>query len=158
VGWTIAVPDSNAIYLSNVREQLHNSPGFGWQVWVAASQWCVQENFQTLSNKSQVLDKLGRSADAGRTMQSAIAHPSATPILIHQYGRQLLAAKKNKEALSVSERNAERFGGQRRPARNKGAGTCTESPRAGPRCFEPRRHGSVDPKPDQLAGARSRLR
>jgi Flp pilus assembly protein TadD len=43
-------------------------------------------------------------------MQTAVHHPTATSIQIHQYGRQLLAAKKNQEALEVFKLNAERNG------------------------------------------------
>jgi tetratricopeptide (TPR) repeat protein len=133
VGWTISVPRINEIYLSQIRQQLHNAPGFGYQAWVNASQWCVQENinleealewaeyaihgtftgqenFQTLSNKAQVLDKLGREAEASTLMTAAIGHATATPGQVHQYGRQLLSRKKNREALAVFAANAQRFG------------------------------------------------
>lgn len=133
VGWTITVPRVKEYYFSKVREQLHNATGFGWQAWVAASQWCVaenyqleealvwadyaikapfvgQENFQTLSNKAQVLTKLGKTGEAERVMQTAIGHPTATPPLIHMYGRQLLSAGKPAEAMAVFEMNAKRFG------------------------------------------------
>jgi tetratricopeptide (TPR) repeat protein len=43
-------------------------------------------------------------------MQAAIHLPTATSFEIHQYGRQLLAAKKNQEALEVFKLNAERNG------------------------------------------------
>jgi Flp pilus assembly protein TadD len=45
-------------------------------------------------------------------MQLAIHHPSATPLDLHQYGRRLLAEKKDKEALEVFLLNQERNGDQ----------------------------------------------
>ena len=83
-----------------------------WAEYAINGAFVGQENFQTLGNKSQVLDKLNRAAEAERVMQSAISHVTATPILIHQYGRQLLNAGKNKDALTVFELNAKRFGEQ----------------------------------------------
>ena len=43
-------------------------------------------------------------------METALHLPGTTPLEIHQYGRQLLAAKKNAEALAVFQMNAERNG------------------------------------------------
>jgi tetratricopeptide (TPR) repeat protein len=43
-------------------------------------------------------------------MQTALHSPTATAVLIHQYGRQLLTAKKNAQALEVFQYNAERNG------------------------------------------------
>jgi len=135
VGWTIAVPKIEELYVSKVRERLHNYPGFGWQAWVSASQWCAQqnvnleealqwadyaikgafigqENFQTLSNKAQVLAQMGRMEESAAVAKLAIAHTTATPVLVHQYGRQLLNSKRVKEAMAVFEANAQRFGEQ----------------------------------------------
>lgn len=135
VGWTIAPVKIHEVYVSQIREKLHNYPGFGWQAWVSASQWCVQENvnleealvwsdyavrgafigqenFQTLSNKAMVLASLGRHGEAGEVLRAAIAHGTATPVGVHQFGRQLLSVKKTKEAMAVFEANAQRFGEQ----------------------------------------------
>ena len=69
-----------------------------------------QTNFDTLSTKALVLTKMGRDAEAQTIMQAAVHHPSATSLDIHQYGRQLLAAKKNQEALEIFKLNAQRNG------------------------------------------------
>ncbi len=45
-------------------------------------------------------------------MNLAIRDPSATPLDLHQYGRQLLAEKKNKEAMEIFQLNHERNGDQ----------------------------------------------
>ncbi len=135
VPWTVKVENINDVYISKLKENLTNVQGFGWRGWVAASQFCVannthldqalewaeiavskqyigEANFTTLSNKALVLEKMGRADDAAATMQTAIHHPSATPLDLHQYGRKLLAEKKPGEALAVFRLNAERNGEQ----------------------------------------------
>ncbi|MGA3073097.1 MAG: tetratricopeptide repeat protein, partial [Bryobacteraceae bacterium] len=54
--------------------------------------------------------KMGRESDAKEIMQTAVHHPTATTLDIHQYGRQLLAQKKTQEALEIFKLNAERNG------------------------------------------------
>ena len=133
VGWTVKVPDASRVYLSRLREELHNSPGFAWQAWVDAIGYCLQinsnyeealqwadyalsapfvgqANFTTLSTKAQVLRRLNREAESAKLMTTALEHPTATPVQIHQYGRQLLEAKRNAEALEVFQANARRNG------------------------------------------------
>src|SRR5205085_815465 len=109
VPWSIKVENINDLYISKMKENLTNVQGFGWRGWVAASQFCVAQNthleqalewaeiavskqfvgeanFTTLGNKAAVLDKMGRKEDAAATMTTAVHHPSATPIDLHQYG------------------------------------------------------------------------
>jgi tetratricopeptide (TPR) repeat protein len=43
-------------------------------------------------------------------MDAAVHLPATTPVEIHQYGRQLLAAKKPAEAMAIFKYNAERNG------------------------------------------------
>jgi Protein of unknown function (DUF2911) len=135
VPWTINVENINDLYISQLKENLTNVQGFGWRGWVAASQFCVTENthleqalewaeiaiskpfigeanFTTLGNKAQVLAKLGRTEEAKAAMQLAVRHPSASPLDLHQYGRRLLAEKKDKEALEIFLLNQERNGDQ----------------------------------------------
>jgi len=69
-----------------------------------------QTNFDTLSTKALILAKLGREPEAKTIMDAALKLPSTTAIQIHQYGRQLLAAKKNSEAMAIFQYNAERNG------------------------------------------------
>jgi Protein of unknown function (DUF2911) len=135
VPWTIKVENVNDLYISQMKENLTNVQGFGWRGWVAASQFCVTENthleqalewaeiavskqfigeanFTTLGNKAQVLEKLGRKEEAKAAMQLAVHHPSASPLDLHQYGRRLLAEKKDKEALEIFLLNQQRNGDQ----------------------------------------------
>jgi Tfp pilus assembly protein PilF len=69
-----------------------------------------RRNFTTLSTKALVLAKMGRDADAKTVMETALHDPTATPVDIHQYARQLLAAKKTAEAMEVFQYNAKRNG------------------------------------------------
>lgn len=133
VPWTIKVDNINDIYVSQLRRDLTNSPGFDPQAYDAAAQFCVQANtnldqalkwaeaaisapgtgvtnFSTLSTKALVLSKMGRDSEAKTMMQTALRLPTTASLQIHQYGRLLLAAKKNAEALEVFQYNAERNG------------------------------------------------
>ena len=133
VAWNIKVPESNGIYISELRKQLRDSPGFTWQSYAAAAQFCVQAktnleealqwadaavgpgfpgeaNFTTLSTKAQVLTALNRGEEARTIMVTAVKHPTAQPPQIHQYGRQLLAENKPKEAMEIFQLNAQRHG------------------------------------------------
>ncbi|HEV7518609.1 MAG TPA: DUF2911 domain-containing protein [Thermoanaerobaculia bacterium] len=129
--WTITVDNSNDLYVDNLRRELRSSPGFAWQNWLAAAQFSLdhkahlddglawarqainpasggQENFTTLSNLAELEAANGHSAEAAKTMDRALAHPTAQPIDLHVYGRRLLAEKKPQEAMKVFELNAKR--------------------------------------------------
>ena len=133
VPWTIKVSDSNEIYFSKLQHELTTVPGFLPEGYDTAVQFCVTANihldqalkwadaaistpfvgradFNTLSTKALVLTKMGRGADAKTVMETALHHPTARPVDIHQYGRQLLAAKKTAEAMEVFQYNAQRNG------------------------------------------------
>ncbi|MEP7163131.1 MAG: DUF2911 domain-containing protein [Ferruginibacter sp.] len=113
--------------LESFHKELQGDKGFIWQTWDQAARWCLQhnvnleealtwtdsskndafvgeKNFQSLSTRAQILDKLGRSPEAEAVMKDAM--PLGTMQQVHQYGRQLLQQKKNKEALEVFKLNA----------------------------------------------------
>ena len=133
VPWTIKVANANDIYVTKLRQELTNVPGFNWQSYVAAAQFCAQsgtnleqglkwaedaislpftgqKNFDTLSTKAQVLAKLGRMQEAKTMMDTAIRMPGTTPTQIHQYGRTLLNMKQNQAAMEVFKFNAQQNG------------------------------------------------
>ncbi|MBK8850344.1 MAG: DUF2911 domain-containing protein [Saprospiraceae bacterium] len=130
----IALPNSNAIYVSKFKEDLKGGKGFYWQNYVEAVNFCVsnnthldqaliwaesaisgtfigQKNFTTLSAKASVLEKLGRTKDAENLMDEAIKHPTADVIQIHGYGRQLLNSGMKGKALTIFEYNYKHHGG-----------------------------------------------
>lgn len=113
--------------LETFRNELRNRQGFVWQTWDQAAQWALQNNtnleealrwsdsaispifggnnhFQPFATKAQLLQKTGKTAEADALIKSAL--PMANMQALHQYGRQLLAQKKNKEALEIFKMNA----------------------------------------------------
>ncbi len=130
VPFVIEVPNGNELYLARIREELRSSPGFNWQNWVAASQFCVQnatnleealewaevavsrpfvgqENFTTLQNKSQVLSALGRGDEARAVRDQALRHRSASPAQIHTWARQLQVQGEVEQAVAIFKLNGE---------------------------------------------------
>ena len=112
--------------LETFRKELRTDKGFLWESWDQAAQWCVAHNanlneallwadsatsvnfggdrsFQPWSTKAQVLQKLGRNDEAAGVMKKAL--PLGSMNDLHQYGRQLLQQKMNKEALDVFKMN-----------------------------------------------------
>ena len=111
--------------------ELRNAPGFNWEGWEEAARFCLdqktnlkealgwaqnavslpyigQENFTTLRTLADLQAANGMAAEADATMQKALEHPTARPIDLHQYGRQLLAAGEKEKALKVFELNAKK--------------------------------------------------
>lgn len=131
----VEVADVDGLYLAEIRNQLRNSTGFSWESWEQAAQFCLarktnlpealkwaehaatpsfsgQENFRTLSTLSQAQAANGMADAAKATMQKATAHPTATAVDLHMYGRQLQAQKKTDEAVAVYLLNEKKHPGQ----------------------------------------------
>ena len=112
--------------LASFRNELRTNKGFMWESWAQAAQWCADSNvnlqqallwsdtatsmnfggdrsFQSWSTKAQVLNKLGKTAESDSVIRKAL--PYASVIEVHQYGRQLIAQKRNKEALDIFKMN-----------------------------------------------------
>ena len=135
IPFTVSV-DYAQTQLALIRQQLRSSRGFIWEAWDEAANWCLQHDtdmdeallwtdtatsvdfggsrsFAAWSTKAQVLEKLGRGAEAAEIMKKAL--PLGSVLDIHQYGRQLLAQKKNREALAVFTFNYTQNPGQFTP-------------------------------------------
>jgi tetratricopeptide (TPR) repeat protein len=134
VPFTIKVDNISDLYLSKVRDELRNYPGFSWENWDAAAQYAIQqkrftdalefadaavnrqfignENYQTLTTLALAQEGAGKAAEAKVTHEKAINHPTARATDIHQYARQLLASGKKAEALAAWELNARRYPNQ----------------------------------------------
>ena len=67
-----------------------------------------QENYRTLSTLAAAQEAAGKSDQAKATQEKAIAHPTASELDLHAYGRQLLTEGKKQEAVQVFELNAKR--------------------------------------------------
>jgi hypothetical protein len=123
--------DATQLYVENLRRELRSNAGFGGQSWAAAANYCLenktnleeaqtwaqraidptfggQESFTAFALLSQLQDANGHAADAAKTMERALNHPTAQPLDLHLYGRRLLAQKKTDEAMKVFELNARR--------------------------------------------------
>jgi hypothetical protein len=132
VPFTIQVPDMTQLYLTNIRKELQSDKGFSWQAWHEAAMFALasntnleealswaensisatyigEENFTTLQGKAMILDKLGRTNEAKDVMAKAIAHPTASPLQIHSYARNLLVQGRKQDALNIFLLNARRF-------------------------------------------------
>lgn len=121
--------DIHPMQMESFRSELRTKPGFTWNAFVQAANYALQhhekdealewsdmainarfvgqKNFQTLSTRANVLRQLGRTAEADKLMAEAI--PLGQMFEVHQYGRQLIAAKKPQQALEVFQANYKKY-------------------------------------------------
>ena len=120
--------DTDHVVLASLKGEMRNAAGFQYQGWLAASGYVLQNNldlplaltwaefavsgpfigernFNTLSNKADVLEKMGRAADASAAMDEAMKYGSAGDI--HQYGRKQLASHNSARAMEAFRLNAQ---------------------------------------------------
>jgi len=135
VALKIDVPNSLQLYVEQMRKDLLGWPGFNYQNWQNAAQFCAdnkinldealvwaekaisepfrnaaqgKKNFDTLRTKASVLRAMGRDADAEGVMEEAVAMADAPVMGIHQYGASLIAAGKKDKAMAIFRMNRER--------------------------------------------------
>lgn len=128
----IRVERVNDLYITRLKQDLTTTPGFHWQAFSAAAQFAVTvenlpqalewadaaagmpfigvANFETLTLKAQILEKLGRNEESDKLVQQALRLPTTTALEIHMFGRRLMSEKKSAEAMKVFQYNAERNG------------------------------------------------
>jgi len=131
----IDVPDSLQLYVDQLRRDLLGWPGFNYQNWQNAAQFCAdnrinldealvwadkaisepfrnaaqgRKDFFTLKTKSAVLRAMGRDGEADGVMDQAVAMADAPVIGIHQYGTSLLAAGRKEQAMTIFRLNRQR--------------------------------------------------
>lgn len=124
---SITVPDSDALFMAQIKNELRNEPGFDWQTWVAASQYAAQhqhpaealewaqtaisrpgigqENFNTLANLAEAQAAAGKTDESKATREKALNHRTASAIDLHIYARQLMNKKQKDEAIRVWQLN-----------------------------------------------------
>ena len=129
----MSLPNAKVITLASIESELKNAAGFSYQNWVTAANWASgagfhdkaiqwadaaittpfigQKNFITLSTKAAVLAGAGKTEESAEVMDQAIKDPSATPLQIHGYGRQLIASGQKDMAMEVFKYNHKRFDG-----------------------------------------------
>lgn len=128
VSFEIKVSDITAIYLASIREDLKGAKGMIYYNWLWAAQFCRQNNvnleeglmwaeravsdpffgkrtFETLLTKASMLEKLGRSNEAEKTIDEAVNLPGASVQEIHNYARGLQFQGKNERALQIFKQN-----------------------------------------------------
>lgn len=128
--FTFSVPNRDEVYLTTIRKELQNSPGFNWQNWVAAVNFALttnqvtdetltwannavslpfvgQENFNTLVALGRVQAALGNGDEATQTMKRAAAHPTSSPLQVHTLARQMQAQGATEGATALFKLNAE---------------------------------------------------
>ncbi len=115
--------------LASFRNELKNAKGFRWEAWLEAINFSIdhntnleealqwsdysisgpfigQKNFRTLSTRANLLNKMGRGADAEALLKEAM--PLATMQELHNFGRQLLREKKPLQALEAFKLNGQK--------------------------------------------------
>ncbi|MEL7529815.1 MAG: DUF2911 domain-containing protein [Bacteroidota bacterium] len=121
----IKVSVDKELSLTSIRNQLRNTPGFTWQGWNAAANYCIQnntnleeglawaqqavnrgQNFTTLSTQSTLLGLNGKEAEAQKIMETALT--TATKAELNVYGYQLLNTNRQDEAIEIFKLNTER--------------------------------------------------
>ncbi|HUK24859.1 MAG TPA: DUF2911 domain-containing protein [Terriglobales bacterium] len=128
IPFKIEVPDVNGLYVAKMRQDLQSWPGFNYQDWQTAAQFCADnkinleealtwadkaidgpfrgatighEDFSTLSTKAAVLEAMGRESDADAVMQKALALPRIDAYSLYAYGMGLLRQDKKDKAMKI---------------------------------------------------------
>jgi tetratricopeptide (TPR) repeat protein len=124
----IEVPNVNELYVAKLRQQLESWPGFRYEDWQTAAQFCADhkinleealtwadkaisspfrgasvghENFSTLQTKAAVLDAMNRENDADKVMEKALTLPDADALQVYAYGMRLLRSGKKDKAMKI---------------------------------------------------------
>jgi tetratricopeptide (TPR) repeat protein len=135
IPFKVEVPNINQLYVDQMREDLLSWPGFNYQNWQTAAQFCADnkinleealvwaekaihepfrgatvgvEDFSTLSTKAAVLSAMGRTSTADTVMERALALPNSSMFDMHFYGAGLLRASRADRALKIFLLNQQR--------------------------------------------------
>ena len=131
VPFRISVPNLPELYHQAMTMELTGAAGFNFQNWIQASQWASQQDayhedavrwaeaaiaantsFQALSNKAQILQRIGQGEDAMAALEQAMDHPTATPVGIHMMARGLQAQGDMDNANLIFRKNYEKNPGE----------------------------------------------
>lgn len=118
--------DVDKIVMNNAVEELKGPTGFGWQGYASAANYALQnktnyeqavkwidqaitinKSFATLSVKSNLLRAMGKTDEADKTMNDAIA--ISTENELNQYGYQLMNNGQVDKAIEIFILNTKRF-------------------------------------------------
>jgi len=114
------------IVQASLEKQLRGIQQYTWEGWDDAANYLlaekvdlpdalkyedksiqVEERFDNLMTKSQILDAMGKKEDAVSTKSKALA--KASPLQLHIYARQLQAQKKQNEAFDIFRANYKKY-------------------------------------------------
>lgn len=117
--------DIHKTVLANFRKELRSLPGFGWQGFQTAANYCFANNinheealkwaniavtrnrsFPTLSTKSQLLGQMGEQVESDKIFDEALA--VGTKQQLNAAGYQLLGAKQYKKAIEIFKLNVQK--------------------------------------------------
>ena len=128
IPFKIEVPNVNELYVEKLRQELQSWPGFRYEDWQTAAQFCADqkinleealtwadkaisapfrgatvghEDFLTLQTKAAVLEAMGRQDDADTVMQKALHLPGTDAVLVYVYGMRQLRNGKNAKAMEI---------------------------------------------------------
>jgi tetratricopeptide (TPR) repeat protein len=118
--------DVDNIVLANATEELKGPIGFNWQGFMSAANYSLQNKtnyeqglkwidqaiaqnnaFATLSVKSNLLKAMGKTEEADKIMNDALA--IATEVELNAYGYQLMNAGQKDKAIEMFVLNTKRF-------------------------------------------------
>ena len=119
IAFKIDVPDVNELYVAQIRRDLQGWPGFKYQNWQIAAQFCANhkinleealvwankaitepfkgptrghEDSSTLATKAAVLQAMGRNSEADATIDKALSLPEPDVVRIYSYASSVLTA------------------------------------------------------------------
>ena len=114
------------IVMTNATEELKGPTGFGWQGYASAANYALQnkvnydqaikwidnaiginKSFNTLNIKSGLLRNMGKTDEADKTLNEAMA--IATEVELNNYGYQLLGQGQVDKAIEVLTLNTQKF-------------------------------------------------
>jgi hypothetical protein len=124
----IEVQNVNELYVAKIRQELESWPGFRYEDWQTAAQFCADhkinldealvwankaisspfrgasvghEDFSTLQTKAAVLDAMGRGADADKVMEKALTLPGTDAFQLYIYAMRVLRSGKTDKAMTI---------------------------------------------------------
>lgn len=124
ISFTVEV-DVIAITLKRIKEQLRNTPAFGWHAWEESAHYCIvnktnydeaqkwidrsiliEENYTNLVAKKQLLILMGNQTEADKISQRImVVLESLNETKVNLFGYELMGENDNKFALEVLKFN-----------------------------------------------------
>lgn len=117
--------DVHEVVLESFRNELRSVPGFGWQGYQNAANYCLNNNinheeaikwadvaiqrnksFPTLTTKAGLLNQKGKTAEADKMLDEAVA--MGTKQQLNNLGYQLLNLKRYPKAIAVFKANIQK--------------------------------------------------